>query len=319
MRYSIVVPVFNEKDSLPELAERIATTMSGLGAGSDYELILVDDGSTDGSREVIKALGVKDPCVRRVFLRRNCGKATALSAGFALASGKRVVTIDADLQDAPEDIPKLAAELDKGFDLVSGWRQKRQDTGFRIWGSRVFNAAVSALSGLRLHDFNCGFKLYRSEVVKQVRVYGQHHRFIPLLAHVIGFKVSEAEVRNADRRYGVSKYPAFRYHGLFDLLSILFTYKYRFSPLHFFGAVGLFFMVPGGLVVSWLIGTHALYLFGFGTQYMLANRPLLALGFTTFMLGANIFLTGFVCDFVLHHAGAVNLNDSTAALIEESA
>lgn len=318
MRYSVIVPVFNEREALEELACRVERAFSAMGAAEDFELLLVDDGSSDGSRDAIRALAARRPHLRPVFLRKNVGKSRALRAGFLKARGRILVTLDGDLQDAPEDISRLLAKLEEGFDMVSGWRRRRSEGALRVLGSWLFNRAVSSLSGLRLHDFNCGLKAYRSHVVRTLHGYGEYHRFIPLLAHLAGFKVTEVAVRNDPRRYGVSKYPALRYQGFFDLLSILFTYKYGFSPLHFFGGLGVLLTFPSLAVISYLVGRHCLYLLGFGAQYMLLNRPLLTLAFTVCILGINIFLTGFVCDFILHHAAARDVGEPAEFLAEEA-
>ena len=225
--YTVVIPAFNESESLPELVRRVdAAFRQGFDEPKLYEIIVVDDGSTDDTRDVLARLREEHTCLRAVILRRNAGKSMALMTGFLKSRGARVVTMDADLQDNPEDMPNLLRKLNEGFDLVSGWRQNRQDKSFRKIGSKIFNSAVAKTTGLKLHDLNCGFKLYRQEMVKALCVYGQYHRYIPLQAHLMGFRVSEEKIGNTQRKHGKSKYKAFRYQGLFDLLSILFTYKY---------------------------------------------------------------------------------------------
>lgn len=316
MKYTVLVPVYNESNSLTELCDRIETAFRSIKEEKEFDILIVDDGSTDSSRDVIKSLCAGRGYVKAIFLRKNVGKSFALTAGFMNSHSDYVITIDGDLQDRPEDIPVLINKISEGYDLVSGWKQNRKDGIVRVLGSRVFNDVVSRLGGIRFHDFNCGFKIYRSNVVKNISVYGQHHRFIPLLAYFMGFKVTEAPISHDKRRFGYSKYPAFRYHGLFDILSILFTYKYRFSPLYFFGAIGIMLIAPGALLAAYLLCRHLMFVFGFGTQYMLFNRPLLMASFTVCILGLNVFLTGFVCDFILQHSGSKGVTGYVESLID---
>lgn len=317
MFYTVVMPVYCESGSLIEVTERISKVFTSIGKGDNFEIIFVDDGSTDSSRQAIKGLCKEKGYVRGVLFRRNIGKAFALSTGFLNARGDFIITMDADLQDRPEDIPNLIDKINEGYDLVSGWKKQRQDNIIRVLGSRIFNWAVSCFSGLKLHDFNCGFKIYKSNVIKNMYIYGQHHRFTPLLAFFMGFKVTEIPVSHDRRKYGVSKYPVFRYQGLFDFLSILFIYKYRFSPLYFFGIFGLLLIVPSAAVIFVLVGGHILYLLGFGEQFILRNRPLIAIASTFFLMGIQVFLTGFVCDFILYHAGTRMTEEITKSSVEE--
>ncbi len=299
LTYSVIVPVFCEQDSLVELANRVAETFNGMGESKSFELLIVNDGSTDQTAKIISELEQERDYVRSVTLRRNCGKSMALMAGFENAEGELIFTMDGDLQDNPEDMPNLLRKLSDGFDMVSGWRQNRQDQSIRKIGSKLFNVAVMKTTGLKLHDLNCGFKLYRQEMVKALCVYGQYHRYIPLQAHLMGFRVSEEKVGNTQRKHGKSKYKAFRYQGLFDLLSILFTYKYGLNPLHFFGVIGLILIIPSFGVIAYLLIEHILFYLSEGQQ--LLNRPLLSLSLSVLIMGVIIFLTGFVCDFILHH------------------
>ncbi|MBT3628397.1 MAG: glycosyltransferase family 2 protein [Rhodospirillaceae bacterium] len=301
VKFTVIAPVFCEEESLGELADRVAATFATMGEADSFELLIVDDGSTDGTAAVIGALESERPYVRSVTLRRNCGKSMALMAGFENAAGELIFTMDGDLQDNPEDMPELLKKLEEGFDMVNGWRQRRQDQSVRKLGSRLFNFAVVRTTGLKLHDLNCGFKLYRREVVEALCVYGQYHRYIPLQAHLMGFRVSEAKIGNSARKYGKSKYRSFRYQGLFDLLSILFTYKYGLNPLHFFGVIGLILILPSFGAIAYMLVEHILYWFGLSEGQQLLNRPLLSLSLSVLLIGIIIFLTGFVCDFILHH------------------
>jgi len=225
----------------------------------------------------------------------------ALMAGFQRCASGIAITMDADLQDRPEDIPKFLRRIEEGYDLVCGARQRRHDQATRKLGSRLYNWVVRRLSGLHLRDFNCGFKAYRAELLHNIVIFGQYHRYIPLISHLAGFRVSEVEIGNDPRKYGTSKFNTFRYQGFFDLLSILFTHKYGLNPLHFFGTIGMFLTVPSVLVVLYLIFSQVLYLSGFGQAYMVQSRPLLLLSLNVFLVGVVVFLVGFICDFILHH------------------
>ncbi len=300
--FSAVTPAFNEVESIPELVERIDAVFStGFSKPQSYELIIVDDGSTDGTRDLLKELSEQRSQVRPIILRRNAGKSMALMTGFLNARGRCIVTLDADLQDNPEEIPDLVAKLAEGYHLVGGCRQRRQDTAIRKLGSLVFNWTVRKAAGLDIKDLNCGFKVYRAEVIKTIAVYGQFHRYIPLLAHFAGFKVAEHPVRNSARKHGTTKYPTLRYQGLFDLLTILVIHKYNLSPLHFFAKIAALFAIPSGAVLGYFVTRHLLSAIGIGGDFLITERPLLSISLTMFLIGVNVFLTGFVCDFVLHH------------------
>ncbi|MDA0998765.1 MAG: glycosyltransferase family 2 protein, partial [Proteobacteria bacterium] len=244
VRYSVLVPVYNEEGSILELTRRLHETFAALGAPSSFEVIFIDDGSTDGTVTVLDELASADSRVRVVRFRRNSGKSLALMAGLQHVQGDIVITIDGDLQDDPADIPLLLAALDRGYDLVTGWRQNRQDLRSRKLGSRIFNRTVSWATGLDLNDLNCGFKAFTKDVASQLCLYGDYHRYIPVLAHINGFRVTETPVKNDARKYGTSKYRTFRYQGFFDLLSLLFIYRYGMNPMHFFGVISLFLIVP---------------------------------------------------------------------------
>lgn len=313
--YTVAVPAFCEEHSMVELADRVAAVFTKMGYQDQFEILFVDDGSTDGTRDVLRQLAEERPFVRLLGFRRNHGKSLALMAAFTYARGQHIITIDADLQDNPEDIPKLTDKLAEGYDLVSGWRDKRQDGIIRTIYSGLFNKTVALVSGLGIHDFNCGFKLYKREVLEKIQVFGQLHRFIPYLAHAQGFKVGETLVHNSERKYGTSRFPAVRFAGVYDLFSIFFISRYSFSPLHFFGKVGLFMAVPSAAVFLFLIAEHVVSWFGYIQP--LVNRPLFMLSLVGMLLGVNVFLTGFVCDFVLHHGMRNNLRGILDGMIDE--
>ncbi|MDP9195387.1 MAG: glycosyltransferase family 2 protein [Pseudomonadota bacterium] len=301
-KLSIIVPSFNESDSLPELCQRLAGVTGSMGyTPDDYEVLVVNDGSTDGTSERIADLQRDYPALIEIRLRTNFGKSLALMTGFSHARGARVVTMDADLQDNPEDIPVLIRKLDQGYDVVSGWRQKRQDTLIRKIGSRCVNIFLRMMTGLYLHDQNCGFKIYRHEVIKRLYVFGQLHRFIPVQAHLIGYRVTEEPVTNSPRKHGYSKFRTFRYQAAFDFMSLLFTYRCAMTPLHFFGLISVFFLFPGFAVLGWMLLEHLGYILGLGGSGQLVNRPLFILVISTISTGFSILLTGLVCDFMLYH------------------
>lgn len=256
MKLSIVVPVFNEEASLLELYQRVAAT--AVEHNHAFELLLIDDGSTDGSWGVIERICEFDSQIRGIRFRRNFGKAAALSCGFERATGDVIITMDADLQDDPKEIPNLLAELDKGFDLVSGWKKTRHDPWHKVLPSRVFNRLISWLTGVRLHDHNCGLKAYRREVLGEVELYGERHRFVPVLAAARGFRVSEIVVEHHERKHGYSKYGFERFvKGFLDLMTVYFLTGYGNRPQHLLGTAGLvsFASGSGGLIVlaSWWV------------------------------------------------------------------
>lgn len=289
---SIVVPLYNEKGSLLSLHSEILQVCQA--HPWDYELIYVDDGSTDGSFEILEKLHRQNPRrVRVVQFRRNFGKAEALSSGFRMAKGDFVVTLDADLQDDPREIPKLLEKLDEGFDLVSGWKVKRQDPFSKRIPSKIFNKVTAWLSGLPLHDFNCGLKAYRSEVAKTLQIYGELHRYIPVLAHWYGFRVTEIPVHHRPRQFGKSKYGFSRFlRGGLDLVTVLFLGKYTKRPLHLFGSLGLLLSLLGGGITTYLLIlriTRTIYL---------SNRPLLFLGIVLLILGIQFISIGLLGEMI---------------------
>jgi len=283
---SIVVPLFNEAESLEELYSRVTRVLRD--AGLIYEILFVDDGSTDTSFPTLEKLHGNDPRVRAIRLRRNYGKSAALSTGFKYARGRYIVTLDADLQDDPREIPRLLAKLEEGFDLVSGWKWPRKDPLSKRLPSRILNALTAWLTGVQIHDVNCGLKAYRRCVIEEVDIYGEQYRFIPILAHWRGFKVGEVKVTHHPRRFGKSKFgPARFLAGIFDLITVLFLNRYMKKPLHFFGLAGgiLFLMgfgITGYLGVGWFFGRW------------IGDRPLFPLGILLLILGIQFISTGLI-------------------------
>jgi glycosyltransferase involved in cell wall biosynthesis len=281
---SIVVPLFNEQATLADLYAQVSDALDG----SRWEIVYVDDGSTDGSYAELVRLHDQHANVRVVRMRRNFGKAVALSAGFDAAQGDVVVTIDADLQDDPAEIPQLLAKLDEGYDLVSGWKCTRQDPFTRRLVSRIYNGTTAFVTGVRLHDMNCGLKAYRAEVLQNVRLYGDLHRFVPVLAHHLGFRTAEIPVNHRARLHGRSRYGIERYtRGFFDLLTVAYLGRYRFRPLHFFGGIGLALGAVGSVICLYLT---ALKIGGAA----IGGRPLLMLGVLLLVVGVQFFSLGLV-------------------------
>jgi glycosyltransferase involved in cell wall biosynthesis len=290
---SVVVPVYNEERSVELLYDEIAAALEPLER--EWEAVFVDDGSTDGSFAALTRLHSRAPNVRVVRLRRNFGKAAALSAGFAQADGEVIATLDADGQDDPAELPRLLAKLDEGYDLVSGWKTRRRDPWRRRFASRVFNVMTGWISGVRLHDMNCGFKAYRAEVVKGLPLYGELHRFIPVLAHERGYRVAELPVNHRPRSHGRSRYGIERYlRGFFDLITVTFMGRYRHRPLHLFGGLGLAlagigFIVCVYLSVLWFAGQA------------IGHRPLLTLGVLLVVVGMQFLSLGLIGEMITTH------------------
>ena len=290
---SIVVPVFEEQESLPELADAIRNACQ---AGDlSFEALLVDDGSRDRSWSVIQSLADVDPRFRGIRLKRNYGKSAALSVGFEEAAGTFVVTMDADLQDDPAEIPALIDILREGHDLVSGWKRERKDPLSKTIPSRFFNSLARVLSGIPLHDFNCGLKAYRSEVVKDIRLYGELHRHIPVLARNEGYdRIAEKSVVHHARKYGRTKFGFERYlRGFLDLLTVQFLTRFASRPMHFFGSLGTIAFL-GGFLISLYLSIDKLVL-----GHPLGDRPLLLFGAVLILLGAQMFLTGLIGEIII--------------------
>ena len=307
---SIVVPVHDEERSLEPLYEELRAVLDPLGRS--WEAIFVDDGSTDSSFAALTRLHDAADNVKVVRLRRNFGKAAALAAGFRHASGDVVVTIDADLQDDPLEIPRLLAKLDEGFDLVSGWKARRRDPLRRRIMSRIFNSVTGRVSGLRLHDMNCGLKAYRAEVVRGMALYGELHRFIPVLAHYRGFRVAELPVHHRPREHGRSRYGMERYlRGFLDLLTVTFMGRYRHRPLHLFGGLGLVLGVLGTVILVYLTVLKAL-------GHAIGQRPLLTLGVLLVVVGLQFFSLGLISEMVTsHHEERSGAADRERAQVDE--
>src|SRR5581483_10922589 len=290
---SVVVPVHNEERSVALLLDEIRAALEPLG--TPWEAVFVDDGSTDGSFGALTRLHGANDSVRVVRLRRNFGKAAALAAGFANARGDLVVTIDGDLQDDPSEIPRLLLKLDEGFDLVSGWKSKRRDPLSRRVLSRIFNRVVCWLSGIRLHDLNCGLKAYRADVVQTLPLYGELHRFLPVLAHQRGYRVAELPVNHRPRRNGRSHYGLERYlRGFLDLLTVSFMGRYRHRPLHLFGGLGLGLFLLGLGLLAYLTVVKA-------QGHAIGGRPLLTLGVLLVVVGLQFFSLGLISELITSH------------------
>jgi glycosyltransferase involved in cell wall biosynthesis len=288
---SFVIPAYNEQESIERLHAEIDAVARE--AKWDIELIFVDDGSTDGTWNVIEVLAARDARVRALRFRRNFGKASALDAGFREARGEFIVTLDADLQDNPADVPALLDKLNGGYDLAVGWKKRRFDPWHKVIPSRIFNWMIGAVSGVRLHDHNCGLKCYRAEVVREIRVYGEMHRFITLLAHARGFRVTEMEVRHRPRCFGRSKYGARRFvKGLLDLVTVSFLTGFSQRPLHFLGACGLLAFGLGFGGLAYLAGLWSL---GYRP---IGNRPILFYSLGALLLGAQIISVGILAELI---------------------
>ena len=291
---SIVVPLLNEEESLPELIRWIDEVMQK--NSFSYEIIMIDDGSTDRSWSVIEQQAAINENIRAIKFRRNYGKSAALHVGFSAAEGEVVITMDADLQDSPEEIPELRRMiLEDGYDLVSGWKKERFDSFVKNKTSKLYNWAARKMSGIKLNDFNCGLKAYKLAVVKNVEVYGEMHRYIPIMASIAGFKkIGEKVVKHQARQFGETKFGIARFiRGPLDLMSINFVGKFSKRPMHFFGGWGLFFFFAGFSILSYLT-VDKLFFEGYG----MTDRPLFFFGILTIILGMQMFLAGFVSELV---------------------
>lgn len=299
MDLSLVIPLLDEEESLQELHDWIVRTVAPFGY--TYEIIFVDDGSTDRSWKVIEELAGKNSALKGIKFRRNFGKSAALNSGFRAATGNVVITMDADLQDSPEEIPSLYKMIaEEGYDLVSGWKKKRHDPLNKTFPSKFFNWVTRRISGIKLHDFNCGLKAYSLEVVKNIEVYGEMHRYIPVIAKNAGFtRIGEKVVAHQSRKYGATKFGIGRFmKGYLDLLSISFVSKFGKRPMHFFGMAGTIMFILGFLSAAWL-GAQKLYYLNQGIKSILvADSPYFYLALTLMIIGSQLFLTGFLAEMI---------------------
>ena len=308
MDLSVVIPLYNEEESLPELFAWIQRVMKE--NGFSYEVIFVNDGSTDRSWNVIEDLAAKHPEAKGIKFRRNYGKSPALYCGFEKAQGEVVITMDADLQDSPDEIPELYRMItEEGYDLVSGYKKKRYDPLSKTLPTKLFNATARAVSGIKnLHDFNCGLKAYRKEVIKNIEVYGEMHRYIPYLAKNAGFgKIGEKVVHHQARKYGVTKFGLNRFvNGYLDLISLWFLSKFGVKPMHIFGFLGSLMFIFGFLAVVG-VGAHKLYAMYSGQPYILVtDSPYFYLALTTMILGTQLFLAGFLGEMIARNSSERN-------------
>lgn len=302
IQISVVIPLYNEEESLPELVDWIHRVMRD--HGFSYEIIMVDDGSKDNSWEVIGQLSKDDIRVKGIRFRRNYGKSAALHEGFSASSGDVVITMDADLQDSPDEIPELYRMITaEGYDLVSGWKRKRYDPLSKTIPTKLFNAVTRKMSGIRLNDFNCGLKAYKKQVVHSIEVYGEMHRYIPVLAKWAGFaKIGEKTVQHRERKYGVTKFGLNRFiNGFLDLLSIFFVGRFGKKPMHFFGTLGILAFFIGFIILIELSVEKIFFKIG-----GIADRPLFFLGMLCTIIGAQLFLTGFIAELVSRNSPSRN-------------
>ncbi len=309
MDISVVIPLYNEEESLPELIAWIGRVMNE--NHFSYEVVLVDDGSSDRSWDVVKGLKAGNNNIRAVRFRRNYGKSAALNKAFELVAGEVVITMDADLQDSPDEIPGLYRMIrEEGYDLVSGWKKKRYDSKLtKNLPSKIYNAATRRMSGVKLHDMNCGLKAYRHEVVKSIEVYGEMHRYIPVIAKWAGFKkIGEKVVVHQKRKYGVTKFGWERFiNGFLDLISIMFVSRFGRKPMHLFGALGSMLFLTGFVIAAYLA-----YAKLFMAGYKMTERPLFYLGLLAMIMGTQLFLAGFLGELISRSS-----SDRNAYLVEE--
>lgn len=290
---SIIIPILNEEENLVPLVEEITTCLGGM----KYEIIFIDDGSDDDSIKVIKQLKKTYERIRIIKHRRNFGKAVALKTGFASAKGKVSITMDGDLQDDPAEIPRFLEEIKQGNDIVCGWREKRQDNIFKRWPSKVYNSLVRFMCGINIHDMNCGFKAYDTELAKNLNLYGDMHRYTPVLGKMNGAKISEIAINHRPRLHGVSKYGAKRLlRGLFDLITVSFLMVFLERPLHLFGKIGGFLTTLGLMICSYLVAVKYAYGEGIG------DRPLLSLGILLCIIGVQFFFLGLLGETITYRS-----------------
>ena len=312
MDISIIVPLFNEEESLPELMEWIHNTMTK--NNFSYEVVMVDDGSRDKSWEVVNDLKGKYPTLKGIKFQRNYGKSAALHTGFQEAGGDVVITMDADLQDSPEEAPELYKMIMKdGFDLVSGWKKKRHDPFSKRFPSKIYNRLVRMVTGIKLHDFNCGLKAYRKDVVKSIEVYGDMHRYMPVLAKAAGFKsIGEKVVQHQARKFGVSKFGFGRARGMFDLLTISFISRFGKKPMQFFGAMGSLMFFAGFIAAGWLGAEKLISIWEGIKAPLVTSSPYFYIALTSMIIGSQLFLAGFIGELISRSS-----SDRNHYLIEE--
>jgi len=308
MDISVVIPLFNEEESLPELHEWIVRVMKA--NNFSYEIVFIDDGSKDKSWKVISELSEKNPCVKAIKFRRNYGKSPALHVGFEAVEGDVVITMDADLQDSPDEIPELYRMIkEENYDLVSGWKQKRFDNAVtKNLPSKLYNWTNRKISGIKLHDMNCGLKAYKKEVVKCIEIYGEMHRFIPVLAKNAGFgNIGEKVVQHQARKYGVSKFGWDRFvNGFLDLLTITFISKFGKRPMHLFGLLGTMMFAIGFMVAAWIGGNKLYHVIDGSRAPKVAENPMFFIALTTMVLGTLLFLAGFIGELILRNSPVRN-------------
>lgn len=302
MDISVVIPLLNEEESLNELNDWIVKVMQS--NHFSYEIIYVDDGSTDSSWKIIEGISATNDCIKGIRFRRNYGKSAAMNTAFEVSEGEVVITMDADLQDSPEEIPLLYTMLkEEGFDLISGWKKKRKDPIVKRWPSKIYNRVNRLITGIKLHDQNCGLKIYTKEVVKNIEIYGEMHRFIPVIAKWAGFsKIGEKIVIHHERKFGKTKFGMERYRkGFLDLISIIFVSRFGKRPMHLFGSIGsLLFMIGFG------IAFYFAYTKLFMQEYNMTDRPLFYLGLLAMILGTQLFMTGFIAEMISRNSSDRN-------------
>lgn len=308
MDISIVISLYNEEESLRELVSWIESVMNR--EGYSYEVIMVDDGSTDGSWKIVKELADANPSIRGISFRRNYGKSAALYHGFAAAKGNVVITMDADLQDSPEEIPEMyRMVVEEGWDIVSGWKKQRFDNKItKNIPSKLYNWTARKVTGIKLHDMNCGLKAYRGEVVKHIEVYGEMHRYIPYLAKNAGFgRITEKPVQHQKRKYGVSKFGLERFvNGFLDLISLWFLSRFGKKPMHFFGFTGILMFLAGGFLAIWVIVEKLIQQANGEAYRAVTEQPLFYLALVAVILGFQLFLAGFICEMISRNSNERN-------------
>lgn len=307
MNISIVIPLYNEVESLRELSDWLIRVMKE--NRFSYEIIMVDDGSSDGSWELIEELSKNEASIKGIKFRRNFGKSAALFSGFAVAQGDVVITMDADLQDNPDEIPEFYHKIiNEDYDMVSGWKKKRRDPVSKTIPSKFFNFTARKMTGIKLHDFNCGFKAYKNTVVKNIEIYGEMHRYIPVLVKKAGFtKIGEKIVKHQKRKYGITKFGVERFiNGFLDLMSILFITKFGKRPMHLFGTLGTIMFLAGGAVALWLIGEKIYSIYKHLTVREVTEQPLFYLALVITIIGVQLFLAGFLAELISRNSSDRN-------------